>query len=68
MELSVLIKRDSDGTYLAVSPSVPECITRGKNPKEALDEHRKRIRRHVAVSMDSFPDCIELRVIGETLT
>ena len=33
--------------------------------KEALDEHRERIRRHIAVSTDSFPDCIEFRVVGE---
>ncbi len=65
MELSVLISRDPDGTYVAMSPTVPQCITRGKSAKEALDEHRERIRRHIAVSTDSFPDCIEFRVVGE---
>jgi hypothetical protein len=64
MELSVLIKKDPDGTYVAISPTVPECISRGKSPKEALDAHRRRIRPFVARGSDSFPDCIEFHVIG----
>ncbi len=66
MELSVLIKRQEDGTYIAVSPTVPNCVSHGKNPKEALDEHREKVRKHIAASSDYFPDCIEFHVVGET--
>ncbi len=63
MELGVLISRDPDGTYLAISPMLPECVSRGKNPKEALDEHRTSISRYIAAYSDSFPDSIKLRVL-----
>ncbi len=65
MELSVVLKREADGTYVAISPTIPQCVTRGKSPKEALDEHRKRIRRHIAIAADSLPDSIEFHIVGE---
>ncbi len=65
MELSVVLKREADGTYVAISPTLPQCVTRGKSPKEALDEHRKRIRRHIAIATDSLPDSIEFHIVGE---
>ena len=64
MELSIVLKREPDGSYVAVSPMLPQCITRGSTPKEALDEHRERIRHHIATSTDSLPDCIEFHVVG----
>ncbi len=64
MRLSVTIKQDSDGTYVAVSPAVPECISRGASAKEVLDEHRVRVRQYVATSSDYFPDSIELHVVA----
>ncbi len=64
MRLNVMIKRQRDGTYLATSPTVPDCVSEGKTPKEAIENHRTRVPRYVAASSDCFPDCIHLHVVG----
>jgi len=64
MRLNVMITRQQDGTYVATSPTIPDCVTEGKTPKEALEKHRTRIPRYVAASSDCFPDSIYLHVLG----
>ncbi|MHC4294286.1 MAG: type II toxin-antitoxin system HicB family antitoxin [Planctomycetota bacterium] len=64
MELNVVIEQQRDGTYIATSPSLPDCVTRGGSPKEVLERHRIRLPRYVATSSDSFPDSIQLHVLG----
>ena len=67
MEFSVHLSKQDDGTYLAVTPAVPECISCGKTPKEAMDNHRANLRPYLAETCDQLPDCIELRVIDDDL-
>lgn len=63
MTLSVVIKKCDDGMYVAVSPTLPGCVTKGTSLKDALDKHRDRIRSYIASSVDMLPDSIEFCVI-----
>ncbi len=66
MELCVLISKELDGTYVAVSPSFPECVSKGMSAKEALDVHRLNIRPHLAVAGDYMPDSLDFHIVENT--
>lgn len=68
MELCVVISRELDGTYVAISPSFPKCISRGTSAKEALDVHRLNIRPHLAAGGDYMPDSLDFHVVENIST
>jgi predicted RNase H-like HicB family nuclease len=43
MHLKVLISEGEDGWLVVQCPSIPGCISQGKNPQEALDNIREAI-------------------------
>ena len=50
MRYRVLIEQDEDGAYTATAPSLPGCISQGKNREEAL----KNIREAIALYLESL--------------
>ncbi len=64
MILSVIIKKDTDGSFVAITPTMPKCISRGKNAKEALDEHRLKIRTYLVNAGNFMPDSIQFHIVG----
>jgi len=65
MDVNVKVRRLPDGTFEAVTPDVPGCVTRGRSRKEVLDKHREAVRPYVVASCDTMPDCIDLHVMEE---
>ena len=43
MKLKVLIREGEDGWLVVECPSIPGCISQGKNQKEALDNIKDAI-------------------------
>ena len=50
MRYRVLIEQDEDGVYTVTAPSLPGCISQGKNREEAL----KNIREAIALYLESL--------------
>ena len=65
MELSVLIVQEEPSVYMAASPTVPDCTSRGKTAKEALEKYQHEVRQYVRASSDTFPDCLRFRVVRQ---
>jgi len=63
MELVVVMREDADGTVLAVCPSLPCCVSRGRSMREVLRKHRDAVRAHVASVTDFLPGRVQFNVI-----
>lgn len=47
MKFRVVIEIDEDGVYVAQCPSLPGCISQGKNRKEALENIKDAIKGYI---------------------
>ena len=47
MKLRIIIEQDEEGTYVAVCPSLPGCVSQGKTRKEALENTRDAIKGYL---------------------
>lgn len=47
MEIRVRLERDEDGVCVAACPSLPGCISQGKNEREALKNIKEAVRLHL---------------------
>ncbi len=56
MEFKVLLEKDEDGIYVVTVPSLPGCISQGKNEKEALKNIKEAIELHLsALASEGIP-------------
>ena len=63
MQIFIRITRDRDGAYAAASPALPDCVCRGRTPKEAVESYQSEVRRYVAAACDAYPDCLQFQVM-----
>jgi len=49
MKFVITVSRDEDGMYIADCPSIPGCVSQGKNEAEAVKNIRKAISECLAV-------------------
>lgn len=47
MRYRILIDQDEDGIFVAECPSLPGCISQGKNRREALENIQDAIRGYL---------------------
>lgn len=47
MDIKVVLEKDENGWFVATVPSLPGCISQGKNEKEALKNIREAIKLHM---------------------
>ena len=47
MKYRVLIEEDEDGVFVAECPSLPGCISQGRNRKEALKNIQDAIKGYI---------------------
>ena len=47
MKLRILIERDEDGIFVAECPTLPGCISQGKNRKEAINNIKDAINGYL---------------------
>jgi predicted RNase H-like HicB family nuclease len=47
MKYRILVEQDEDGIFVAECPSLPGCISQGKNRKEALKNIQDAIKGYV---------------------
>jgi len=47
MLFRILIEQDEDGIFVAECPSLPGCISQGRNRKEALENIRDAVRGYL---------------------
>lgn len=64
MRLCVLTSRQTDGTYVAVCPSLPGCISKAVTHKAVLRKHRDAVAGYVAAASNSAPRRIEFDVVN----
>ena len=56
MQLRIRLERDEDGVYVATCPSLPGCISQGKNEREALKHMKEAARLHLrTLAEDNLP-------------
>ena len=64
MRLCVLTSRQTDGTYVAVCPSLPGCVSKAATHKAVLTKHRDAVAGYVAAASNSAPGRIEFDVVN----
>lgn len=47
MKFKIVIEKDEDGWFVATCPSLPGCISQGKNEREAIKNMKEAIALHV---------------------
>ena len=47
MDIKVVLEKDEDGYIIATVPSLPGCISQGKNEREAMKNIKEAIELHV---------------------
>lgn len=56
MDIKVLLEKDEDGWFIATVPSLPGCISQGKNEKQALKNIQEAIHLHLdSLAEDGLP-------------
>ena len=65
MRLCVLTRREPDGTYIAVCPSLPGCVTRAKTHKAVLAKHQEAVVGYLASVNNAVPSRISFDVVNE---
>jgi len=66
MRYRILIEQDEDGMFVAECPSLPGCISQGKNRREALQNIGDAIRGYLESLKkhnEPFPPSIEEEII-----
>jgi len=54
MQYSMIVKRDSDGMFVARVTELPECVAAGRTQKEALDNAKLAVESHLkCLKMDA---------------
>ena len=67
MNFKVKIEKDEDGWFVATVPSLPGCISQGKNEEEAINNIKEAIELHLsALAEDGIP-LIKDENVKETL-
>lgn len=70
MQYRILIEQDEDGMFVAECPSLPGCISQGKNRKEALSNIKDAIKGYLESLKkhnEPIPPSIEEEIIEVTL-
>lgn len=49
MKFIITIDRDEDGMFIAECPSIPGCVSQGKNEKEAIENVKEAIKQCLEV-------------------
>lgn len=47
MKYRILLEQDEDGVFIAECPSLPGCVSQGKNRKEALTNIKDAIKGYL---------------------
>jgi len=47
MTFKIVLEKDEDGWLVATCPSLPGCISQGKNEKQAIKNMKEAIQLHV---------------------
>jgi len=56
MEIRVRMEKDEDGFWVATCPSLPGCISQGKNQQQALTHLRQAVKLHIrSLAEDGLP-------------
>jgi len=70
MRYRILIEQDEDGVFVAECPSLPGCISQGKNRKEALENIRDAIKGYLESlknHSEPIPPSIEEEIVEVTI-
>jgi len=49
LKFIITIDRDEDGMFIAECPSIPGCVSQGKNEKEAIENVKEAIKQCLEV-------------------
>jgi len=64
MKFMVTIERDEDGRFVAECPSIPGCVSQGKNEQEAVVNIKDAIKQCLEVrSEKGMPLTISIREV-----
>ncbi len=66
MRFRVIIEQDGDGLYIAQCPTLPGCVSQGKNRDEAVENIRDAIQGYLASLKkhnEAIPPSIEEAVV-----
>ena len=66
MKYRVLIEPDEDGIFVAKCPSLPGCVSQGKNRSETLKNIQEAIEGYVA-SLKAHGELIPPSIVEETI-
>ena len=56
MTFKIVLEKDEDGWLVATCPSLPGCISQGKNEKQAIKNMKEAIQLHVkSMGEDGIP-------------
>ena len=66
MKYRVLIEPDEDGIFVAKCPSLPGCVSQGKNRSETLKNIQEAIEGYVA-SLKAHGEPIPPSIVEETI-
>ena len=67
MRFIVTLNRDEDGVWVAECPSIPGCVSQGKNREEALENVKEAIQLCLEVRAEKgMPLTIETRQVEVT--
>ena len=65
MRLCVLTIREDDGSYVAICPSMPGCLSKGQTRQEAVANHRETVRTYLASATNFIPERVTFRVVAQ---
>ncbi len=68
MKFTVTVDRDEDGMWVVECPSIPGCVSQGKNEAEALNNIREAIQLCLEVRAErGLPLTVETRELEVTV-
>lgn len=47
MKFKIVLEKDEDGWYVATCPSLPGCISQGKNERQTVNNMKEAIALHI---------------------
>ena len=69
MKLWVMVTHEEDGSFTAVSPALPGCVSHGGTTAEALSRHHGNVMGYLASATNFVPDslCLEVAEAAEEM-
>ncbi|MDT7042404.1 type II toxin-antitoxin system HicB family antitoxin [Candidatus Nitronereus thalassa] len=68
MKYTVTLDRDEDGMWVVECPTIPGCVSQGKNEEEALENIKEAIQLCLEVRAEKgLPVTVETREIEVTV-